>query len=179
MFYNTFIYPRQWWTSRMPALSHLHSTPHWQGSDTIHMPRRGNDAGLVVADNFLSPTALDALRTVALESTLFYDARATYLGACVAPTNSHAAKALNGRLFDGCVRSVLVVCVRLHRASCILRITLLRWRGHLHNGLGGLSRAFCLSWSRSPRWFSDIIVNLTLQTFGATSTRVKVASKSR
>ncbi len=50
-----------------------------------HAAAQGNDAGLVVADNFLSPTALQALRTVALESTIFYDARATYLGAYVVP----------------------------------------------------------------------------------------------
>ena len=51
-----------------------------------HAAAQGNDAGLVVADNFLSPIALEALYTVALESTIFYDARATYLGAYVAPT---------------------------------------------------------------------------------------------
>ena len=53
-----------------------------------HATAQSNDAGLVVADNFLSPIALEALRTVALESTIFYDARATYLGAYVAPTAS-------------------------------------------------------------------------------------------
>ena len=52
-----------------------------------HAAAQGNDAGLVVADNFLSPIALEALRTVALESTIYYDARATYLGACVALTD--------------------------------------------------------------------------------------------
>ena len=49
----------------------------------------------IVVDNFLSPIALEALHTVALESTIFYDARATYLGACVAPIEHTVARQLS------------------------------------------------------------------------------------
>ncbi len=128
LYYNTFIY------SPVPVVD-LENVAQAAGaiSSTFdfalareryraHAAAQGNDAGLVVADNFLSPTALKALRTVALESTIFYDARATYLGACVAPANIQTVKSSDVELSTSRVRNrrrrvlfVLCVCI-LHFA---------------------------------------------------------------
>eukprot|EP01043_Picozoa_sp_COSAG02_P001647 COSAG02_NODE_35_length_49339_cov_20.375102_21_plen_213_part_00 len=114
-----------------------------------HAATQGNDAGLVIADNFLSPIALEALHTVALESTIFYDARAAYLGAYVAPAQQRP---------DSQTVRMIVNCFSHHCWRAL--------RSYLHNGLGGALRGVLPQLVAELRaGFPDIIGNLTLQNF--------------
>merc|ERR1712151_719563 len=82
MFYNTFLF--------MPTLPKLDTVVNPKFSFALAQRQyQLNTPHFVIADDVLSNDALDALLTLMLESTVFFETKSTYMGAYLADGFSH------------------------------------------------------------------------------------------